>query len=242
MTLCDAGYRLGASWGRDDVIVFSSDAAPGLMQVSASGGAPESITTLENDESDHRWADILPGGKAVLFTLWSGNFENARIAIQSLDTGERQTLVDGSHPRYAPTGHIVFARANSLWAVPFDSDRLEVTGELTPVLEEVQVNTGGGLANFALAGDGSLVYVPGEVSFDEARRELVRVDRDGNAAPLTETLGDWESPRFSPDGGRLAVRKLDETGQQVWLLEAFPRDLDQVDLRGRSSPSLVTRR
>ena len=135
------------------------------MQVSASGGAPEPVTTVESEgSSHHRFPEILPGGKAVLFTEWSGNLETAQIAVQSLETGERRILVGGTHPRYAPTGHIVFGRADSLWAVPFDSDRLEVTGTPTPVLEGVQVDDRPGtigLANFALAGDGTLVYGAG---------------------------------------------------------------------------------
>ena len=78
-------------------------------------------------------------------------------------------LVDGTHPRYAPTGHIVFARADSLWAVPFDADRLEMTGAPTPVLEEVRVSGNIGLANFALASDGSLVLCPAWSGQQEVR-------------------------------------------------------------------------
>jgi serine/threonine-protein kinase len=202
VTLCDAGYRFGASWGRDDVIVFAHRESPGLMQVPASGGAPEYITTPENEQSSHRWLDILPGGNAVLFTVFTGNLANARIEVQSLETGERRLLLNGAHPRYAPTGHIVFARVDSLWAVPFDADQLKVTGLPNPILDGVQVNSGG-LANFALAGNGSLVYVPGKT---QANNRLVWVDREGNVTPLTEKRGRYRYPRLSPDGQRLAVQ------------------------------------
>ena len=142
VTLCDAGFFNGASWGPNDVITFAFRNS-GLMRVSASGGAPEPVTTLENEESRHSLPDILPGGKAVLFTVGSGGgLETARIAVQSLETGERRNLVDGTNPRYAPTGHIVFARANSLWVVPFDAKRLEVTGAPTKFLEGVLYASG----------------------------------------------------------------------------------------------------
>ena len=189
------------------------------MQVSASGGVPEPLTTLENSESGHRWPDVLPGGKAVLFTPYSGNLETARIAVQSLETGERRMLVVGTHPRYAPTGHIVFARANSLWAVPFDSDRLEVTGEPTPVLEEVQVNLASGLANFALAGDGSLVYVP---SGAQAYRRLVWVDRDGREEALAAEPRAYVYPRISPDGSQVALDVRDQEND-IWIWD-FARE------------------
>ena len=74
-------------------------------------------------------------------------------------------LTDGTDPQYVPTGHIVFARANSLWAMPFDLEQLRVTAEPTPLLEDVQVNNGG-LAQFAVAEDGALVYAPsGQVTW-----------------------------------------------------------------------------
>jgi serine/threonine-protein kinase len=212
VTLCDAGGRRGASWGQDDVIVFAFSEAPGLKKVSASGGATERLTTPENERTSHRWLEILPGGKAVLFTIWSGSIESARIAVLSLETGEQRIFVDGTHPRYAPTGHIVFARVDSLWAVPFDAGRLEVTGTPTPVLEGVRVGRAG-LANFALGGDGSLVYVPSRAQ--DSR--LVWVDRKGYATPLTDRRGSYEEPRLSPDGERLAVLIREEGKRDVWI-------------------------
>lgn len=223
VTLCDAGYRSGASWGPQDVIVFAVSGSPGLMRVSASGGSPELITTPDNEQERHRWLDFLPGGRAVLFTVWR-SLEMARIAVHSLETGEMRVLVDGTHPRYAPTGHIVFAREGSLWTVPFDADRLEVTGSATPVLEGVRVNSGG-LANFAIAGNGSLVYMPGEVPL----RTLVSVDRGGNVTPLTEKPGDYGALRLSPDGDRLALE----------VHEGRTRDIFIYDM-GRSTLSRLT--
>lgn len=159
LNVCDAESHRGASWGPDDFIVFASDTSSGLMRVLASGGTPEPVTTLESGEMRHVWPELLPGGEAVLFSVDRGNPELSRIAVQSLRTGERRTLVAGSGPHYAPTGHIVFMRADSIWAVPFDRERLEVTGEAVPILEGAQVNSGSGLSDFALSRNGSLVYV-----------------------------------------------------------------------------------
>jgi serine/threonine-protein kinase len=170
----------------------------------------------------------LPGGKAVLFTVFSGSLENARIAVQSLETGERRMLLDGAHPRYAPTGHIVFGRVDSLWAVAFDADRLDVTSSPTPVLEGVQVNTGG-LANFALASDGSLVYVPGETLADD---RLVWVDREGDVTTLTEKRGSYRYPRLSPDGQRLAVEFTEGGRSDVWIHDLGRDTLSRLTTEG----------
>ncbi len=135
-----------------------------------------------------------------------------------LDSRERKVLHrGGTYPRYASSGHLLYAREATLFAMPFDPDRIEPTGEPSPVIEAVQ-RPGQGVALFAVADNGTLVYVPGQV-LEEVPRELVRVDREGKVSLLTETLGDYETPRFSPDGQRLAVRKGNDANQEVWILE-----------------------
>jgi serine/threonine-protein kinase len=132
VTLSDlTNGRRGASWGRDDTIVFSV-VGSGLLRVPAAGGVPQTISRLEGENqggSGHYWMDVLPNGQAVLFTAWTegGGLQNARIAVLNLTTGQQRVLMEGTQPRYLPTGHIVFGRSNnSLWAVPFDPERLEL--------------------------------------------------------------------------------------------------------------------
>jgi serine/threonine-protein kinase len=124
--LCDAPIPVGASWGSDGTIVFTPGDFSGLFRVSADGGTPEVLTTPDpgKGESSHRWPDALPGGRAILFTIWTdGTFDNARIGLVSLETGETRVLLEGgSFARYAPSGHIVFARQGALLAglYPFE--------------------------------------------------------------------------------------------------------------------------
>jgi serine/threonine-protein kinase len=206
--------RRGGSWGQNENIVFSEGS--GLLQIASTGGIPQEITVLEQNEDSHRWMDLLPDGKAVLFTHWTGSLDTARIAVQSLESGERKVLVDGTSPRYALSGHIVFAKSGALWAVPFDVERLELTGSPTPVLEGVQISTGGH-ASFTMAHDGSLAFIPGSVL---PENELVWVDREGNATPLTQTQRIFSDPRLSPDGKHLSVT-VDDGNQSsdVWIYE-----------------------
>ncbi len=207
--------RRGASWGQDDNIVFSG-LRGGLLRVPSAGGSPQEITVLGQDENGHYWMDLLPGDKTVLFTVWSGSLDTARIAVQSLESGERKILVDGTSPHYAPSGHIVFAKLGSLWAVPFDVERLEVTGSPAPVLEGIQINAGG-YASFTVSRDGSLVYMPGTAMSES---ELVWVDREGIATPLTQTKRGFLDPRLSPDGRYLSVTIDDGSrNTDIWIYE-----------------------
>ena len=189
ITLCEAqGRHLGASWGPDDSIVFSSLDA-GLARVPASGGKPEAITKPDalNGER-HEFPAILPGGEGILFTERKGTrAEDTRIALLRLDTGETEILVEGgTQARYAPTGHLVYSQGKSLWAAPFDLARLETTGPPVPVLEDV-ATTIDGPANFAFSSDGSLVYVPSGLLDDRTRVRMAWVDRQGESTPLVDS-------------------------------------------------------
>ena len=166
ITLCPvAGFGRGASWGSDDTIVFASVRSNGLKRVSALGGEPETLTVVDlgSGELGHRWPEVLPDGRAVVFEVDRiGDIEASSIAVLSLGTGEvRELLTGGSFPRYAPTGHLVYAGLNTLWAAGFDPRRLELTTAPVPVLEGV-VTKESNAANFGLAEDGTLVYMPGD--------------------------------------------------------------------------------
>jgi serine/threonine protein kinase/Tol biopolymer transport system component len=214
VTICPAGFRYGASWGRDGRIVFASGSSPDLMQVAATGGAPKPLTTMATGKRA-RWPELTPDGRAVLYTVFSGWVETARVVVRSLDTGTERELVDGTNPRLSPTGHLVFGRPGELWAAPFDRDRLAITGAPTPVAEGVQVNSGG-LALFAVASDGSLVHAT------PPRSIVVTLDRAGRADVLLDVPRVYyEVPQPSPDGHRLAMAFSDHVGfnPAIWTYD-----------------------
>ena len=132
--ICEATDVRGATWGRDDTIVFSPRLDAGLYSVSAAGGGPVAITVPapERREKTHRFPDLLPDGRSVMFTVGThdiATFDEASIAVQPLAGGTPRTIItSGSAAKYLPSGHIVFARGDALLAVPFDANRLEVSG------------------------------------------------------------------------------------------------------------------
>ena len=192
----------GGSWGRDDRIILGTLA--GLYEVSGAGGEPQALTSLDTGagETGHLYPNILPGGLAVLFTSESGELN---IELFRLDTGERRLLVEnGVHPHYVTSGHIVFGRDDSIWAVPFDVERLEMTGEPFPLVEDVQNLRGLGGTQFSASRDGRLVYLTGDPFGGEART-LVWVDRNGLEEPIPIDPRVYAYPRVSPDGDTIAL-------------------------------------
>ncbi len=209
VTLCGVDSALrGASWGADDRIVFALNDTAGLRRVVAAGGEPELLTTPDPQQGEgrHHWPEILPGGRAVLFTVSSGAAASSkRIDVLNLETGQQTALIPiGSHPRYAPTGHIVYGTDGTLRAVPFDVDSLAVIGNPVPVLDGVVTKDIDGAANFGLAGDGSLVYATGAGS-SLATNTIVWVARDGQEEALDAGPGAYSSVRVSPDDRQLAL-------------------------------------
>ena len=217
--LRDVSMR-GASWGVDGTIVYGV-ADAGLSRVSADGGEPEVVTTLIDGKRGGHWDPrVLPGNRAALFTLWSGSAKTARIGVVSLDTGDWRPLVAGAGPFYSPTGHILFTREGMLWAVPFDADRLDLTGVPRPVLENVAVDTTNGVAHVALANDGTLLYLPtGSVRAAMAgpgEAHLVWVDREGRSDRLPAEPRAYTYPRISPDASLVALDIRDQDGE-LWI-------------------------
>ena len=159
-----------------------------------------------------------------------GNWTNAQVAVQSVVTGERRNLIQGgTQPRYAPSGHLVYAQGGNLMAVPFDPQRLAVTGAAVPVVEGVLQSPTSGAAQYSFSATGSLVYVPGGVQATQSR--LVWVSRNGAEQPLAAPAHAYQYPRLSPDGRRVAVG-IAEQETQVWLYDLSRETLTRLTFEG----------
>lgn len=115
--------------------------------------------------------------------------------MQSLAGGTR-TIVQrgGFYGRYLPSGHLVFIHDETLFAAPFDLNRLEVTGQPVPALQGVTSNSITGGAQFSLSATGSLVYLPGTMKGTD--RPIEWMNHDGTTSPLRPTAANWFDPHF----------------------------------------------
>jgi serine/threonine-protein kinase len=216
----------GATWAPDDTIIFSSaDPTIGLQRVSAGGGDVTVLTRPDpaRGEQAHLWPEVLPGGRAVLFTVTAttGGLAAAQVAVLDLVTGASTTLVrGGSHAQYAASGHVVYRAEGSLHAVPFDLTQLKTSGTLVTTPERV--------SDFVLTADGTLAYA-GEGGAAAPARTLVWVDRQGREAALGAPAGPYLHPRVSPDGTRVAVVRF-EQGGDIWVWDSTRERLDRMTL------------
>ena len=233
IALCDAPVARGGSWGEDGNIIAALVSGGGaLSRIPSAGGAPTAVTQLAQGEATHRWPQILPGGKAVLFTSHTSTngFDGANIEVVSLSgdgADHRRKILQrgGTFGRYLPgsngTGHLVYINKGTLFAVPFDPGKLEVRGTPSPVLEEVASSTSNGSAQFEFSRNGTLVYRSGGGS---GLLTVAWLDGAGKTQPLLAKPGAYGRPSLSPDGQRLALEITDASGPDVWVYD-WQRDI-----------------
>jgi len=234
-TFAEPILHQGATWAADDTIIIGSYDA-GLQRVSA-GGVVTGLTQIapERGELAHTWPEMLPGGRAVLFTelATKGGLAAAQVAVLDLATGSTTVLVrGGSHAHYVSSGHLVYTAGETLKAVQFDLASQTLRGTPVTVLPHLlTAATGGG--QFVVAGDGTLAYVEAPDAASARSTTLAWVDRQGREEPITAPARPYRQPRVSPDGTRVALA-MSESGTgpdtNIWLWDLARRKLDQLTL------------
>src|SRR5262245_21050613 len=218
-----AGFA-GASWGEDGSIIVSDAWGKGLLRIPAAGGAPAIVAPLGNGELALALPQILPGGKAILFAASKSlDVDTLNIEVLTLTDHQRKILVRGGQsPRYLPTssgvGHLVYVNKATLFAIPFDLDKLATRGTAVPVLDDVAYHSGTGTGQFDVSRTGTMVYRRASGSAS-GMTTLQWVDPSGQTEPLQAKPGAYRNPSLSPDGKRVAL-VVDEGGRDVWVYDA----------------------
>jgi serine/threonine-protein kinase len=237
--VCDVpGFMRGGCWTSSDDILFGH-LNRGIYTVPASGGTPKEVTILDSakGEISHRFPQMLPGGKWVLFTVKFNNissFDDAVIAAENIETHERRELVrGGSYGRYIWTGHLMYARGTALYAVPFDPEKVAVTGTPLPVLEGGMLNPFSGTANFEVSRTGILIYTPVGPSGNNDI-SICWMDRQGKTEPIIAEKKPYDNPKLSPDGTKLALT-LRAANDDIWVYDIERKGLSRLTFGGGNS-------
>lgn len=239
ITLCGSASATGGSWGEDGNIIAALGNAGGLSRIPSAGGPPTPVTDLQNGETTHRWPQILPGGKAVLFTADTGRaFDTAHIEVMSLADHRTKTLVrGGTYGRYLPSGHLIYVNRGTLFAVPFDVERLEVHGTPAPVLDQIGYSAEFGWVRLDFSQTGTLIYRSGGAG--GTLFTVGWIDGTEKMRALLAKPGNYGRPSLSPDGQRLAHRGDGGIGFRHLGLRLAARHDDAVDLHRNSQWSLM---
>jgi serine/threonine-protein kinase len=228
----------GGTWLPDNTIVYAPSAAAPLLRISAEGGKPEPASTLDRqlNEAAHRWPHALPGGEAILFaagpTVSAREWMEAHIVAQSL-TGTRRRVIElhGTFPQFAPTGHLLYAQIGTVYAHAFDPQTFQTAGDPFPILERMALGggTNGGSLLWAMSPAGTMAYVAGF----ERQFEVVLLDRQGKERVVLPA-GNYNGPRLSPDGRRIAVTVGGTTDSEVWVHDIARKTTTKLTSGGRN--------
>jgi eukaryotic-like serine/threonine-protein kinase len=208
--LANAPASRGATWARDATILFQR--SPGslpLLRLMSTGGDP---VPMETTRPGARFPQWLPDGRHFLYRAAAGVF------VGTLNENNTQHLFDAdSAAVFAPPGDLLFIRQGTLFAVAFDADRLQVTGNPTAVAGDMSVSQPLGLASISTSSRGAIAYRTGSAG---GLRQFVWVDRSGN---LIGRVGDPVSgmlaPEMSPDGRFVAVHRAVVGNSDIWILD-----------------------
>jgi len=213
--ICDAPAGEGGTWNRDGVIVFAPTLASALVRVSALGGEPEPLTTLDasQKERSHGWPQFLPDGRRFTFFVVPDN----AIHIGSLDSSvTTKVLSADSKALYVPPGYLLFMRQGSLMAQPFDATRGELRREAFPVAEDVRNNSVNGRSAFSVSSEsGVIAYRSGTV----VESQLIWFDRAGRQIQALGEPDRYTDLELSPDQKQAVVAAPSPGSSDLWLFD-----------------------
>jgi serine/threonine protein kinase/Tol biopolymer transport system component len=227
VVLCDASSGRGGTWSRDNVIVFTPNVtATGLMRVSAAGGVPTAVTSLNpaTGETSHRWPHFLPDGRHFFYTATTGTCcppsQPGAVRIASLDSpAAAVTLFHADSAVSYSSGHVLFvAPDQTLMALPFDAVTRQTTGDPFPIAEQVSYE-GSRYVGASVSASGTLVY--GQSS-QQIVSQLTWFDRTGRVLGTVGDAAPYLNLALSPDESRVAVALAtgSPTNRDIWTLDA----------------------
>lgn len=226
----------GASWGTQGSIAFAEPLSV-VQELPETGGAPHPVTSLQS-ESGHVWPQFLPGDKSVLFLSAA---LPPSIAVQRIGSGKPRTLIaqipSGTEPHYVPPGWLLYSQSGILMAMPFDPVHLQVKGQPTAVVQGlVQGRALFGAAQYSVSDTGTLVYAASKGGSQGLQNEVVWVTRNGIEKPVPIPAGNYDQPRVSPDGHKIAFDVTESSGsQQVGIYDIARDTLSRLTFDGTTN-------
>jgi Tol biopolymer transport system component/predicted Ser/Thr protein kinase len=223
--LADVPDFSGASWDEDGSILLAEGPGNDLVRIPSGGGTPERVEGLGKGEIALAYPQLLPGGKAILFVADSALDED-KLTIEVLTLADHRRKIvarGGASPRYLAAsggaGHLVYVNKATLFAIPFDLDKLETRGTAVPVLDDVAYLSQLGTGQFDISRTGSMVYRRSSGGASAIMATLHWVDPTGKKEALLAKPGVYANPSLSPDGKRVALMIGEGGSSDVWVYD-----------------------
>jgi serine/threonine-protein kinase len=223
--LADLSNFSGASWDQEGSILLSEGLGRGLVRIPSGGGPPETVEGLGKGEIALAYPQLLPGGKAILFVA-DAALDEDKLTIEVLTLADHRRKIvarGGASARYLATsgraGHLVYVNKATLFAIPFDLDKLETRGTAVPILDDVAYLSQLGTGQFDFSRTGTMVYRRSSGGASAMTTTLRWVGPTGRKEALLAKPGGYDSPNLSPDGKRVALTIAEGGSSDVWVYD-----------------------
>ncbi|MBD3869524.1 MAG: PD40 domain-containing protein, partial [Acidobacteria bacterium] len=228
---------MGMHWAYDDFI-YVGRADRGIWRIASSGGELEQVLELKEGEYAHG-PELLPGGEWILFSLSRGvrAWAEGSIVAQSLKNNERRVLVQrGREARYLRNGYLSYVQDSTLFAAPFDLEKIEIGGAAAAMQSNVHTSAEDetGAAGYDISDDGVLVVAP-PAGAGARTSHLTFLDRDGKKESLPVGARRFSAARLSPDGTRIAAQINDDEGTHIWIIAVDRDSAQRLTTSGRNT-------
>jgi eukaryotic-like serine/threonine-protein kinase len=220
----------GLRWTTEQSILFNPGTATGIWRVSEDGGNAQQLTASGTRDNLHRFPELLPNGKAIIYAAQSG-ISDDDVVVQVLETHEARVLAKGTAPHYLATGHLTYVAGATLYAVRFDLEKLQMVGAARALVEGVR-QTSAGVTLVDVSANGTLVYVPAAAGLQS--NELVWVDPDGTERSSGARGKMYAQPRLAPDGKQV-ITSLRGDAEDLWLYDLARGASSRLTAKGSSS-------
>jgi Tol biopolymer transport system component len=213
--LCDASAGRGAAWSKDGVILFAPGSTGPLYRVPSTGGHPVIATKLSTGQTSHRGPSFLPDGQHFLYYAVGTSPEMQGVYLGSLNSSDTKRVLAGETNAIYDSGFLLYVQNGALMGTPFDTGKLELSGDAVAVAEPVAVDFN--MIAASVSQNDTLVYRNGLAANES--RQLAAFDRTGKMIQTVGPVGRYIGLDWSPDGKRLAVHRHDGDGGDIWLFE-----------------------
>ena len=181
-----------------------------LLEIGESGGEPRSLNAITTFTHGAVGPVSLPGTRGdFVFAACTVNCGSRQAWVFDAAAGRGRLLLDDAFPVFYAEGHLVYGVRNTLFAAPFDLDRLELTGPGIPVLENTIMAS--------ISQTGTLMYAEGAFV---GHQGVEWVNREGVSTPVDSAWsGNFSHVSISPDGKTIAV---DHSEPEEQSIQVYP--------------------
>ena len=230
-TVASTGSALpyGISWGPADTVYVGSFS--GMWKVPVTGGAAIQVATADSTvkQMGRRWPLVLPGAKAVVYVSGNSSTSSPRLSVLTIASGK---TVDYEQFVAMPLGILgdqlaYVSPSGGLMALRIDASTGKPRGDPVQLDDGVLVDFTAG-AKASLSASGTLVYLRGRAQF-----QPVLVSAGSTApTPMIRETGVYSSPRFSPDGKKIAITVFNTTATDIYVYDIARNTFNRLTTEG----------